>query len=264
MVALAVEAKPIIQHYKLQKVSDTGGFPHYQRNEINLIVCGVGMLNMAAACSLLFAEQQQLSIWLNCGIAAAKDIAIGRVFCCHKITHQSIQKHYYPSMVTMHGIDSESITCSECANFDYEHEGLLDMESAAFFQFASRYSSNEISQCLKVVSDNANHQGHQLNNKDVEPLMLKLLPTIDQAIEQLQQSVAYVEQSQLNVTKNTNDCIQHWHFTHSRQHQLMQQLQRWEVLLPNTAFDVEKWSSCNNAKDFLHEITTFLDKQYEN
>ena len=178
MVALACEAKPIIDRLRLKKKSNTS-FPLYlgqlatgSEAKVNLVVSGIGALNMAAAVGWLGAQLPvRNSLWLNIGIAGHHSFDIGtcaRVISCFDLLSE---RSFYPPLVSKwEGQSMELISCNVPTD-DYADNRGVDMEAAAFFAVAGKFSSMELIQCIKVVSDNPDSPADRLNAKLISELI---------------------------------------------------------------------------------------------
>ncbi len=70
VIALPSEAKPLLSHYKLKAVEDSCGFKIYQKDEMALVVSGVGKSAAAAATAYLQAMtgNEPDRAWINIGM----------------------------------------------------------------------------------------------------------------------------------------------------------------------------------------------------
>ncbi len=160
MCALACEAKPLIDYYRLQKNSDQS-LPHrlYQREDIYCIVSGIGLQNMQQA--MQFAQDEikpsAQAHWINLGIAGHRDLALGTLL---QITECTSANQPLPIKLTKRnfsGIDSAPIISVSNQTIDYPQQHLVDMEAWTFAQHCQTHNISDRCHCLKVISDNANH-----------------------------------------------------------------------------------------------------------
>jgi len=163
MVALHSEAKPIIDHYRLQRLT-TEGFPLYVGAScvgetpnllINLVVTGIGQLAMAAAVGWLAGRQENTkSAWLNLGTAGHLDATLGEIFRVAQCTNADDHSAHLPPLVSRWQGEIASLQTVDRAMTDYPPVAMVDMEAHAFFGTACRFAPAELVQSLKVVSDN--------------------------------------------------------------------------------------------------------------
>ncbi len=155
--ALACEAKPLIDAFKLKKITDIHAFSVYQAGSVFLIVSGMGQTNMSAAINWLsgYLQSYPSLFWLNIGVAGHPSADIGHLFCALKISDQ--QQSLYPTKWSKHKITLEPLITVNNEELLYQEQALYDMEGFAFYQSATRFNSQERVQCLKIISDNKEH-----------------------------------------------------------------------------------------------------------
>ena len=132
IVALKIEASPLIEAFKLKKRDFL-----YLNSNIILIVSGVGKKNSAQALKKLNIQKDDIVI--NFGICGAKDknIKIGDIF----LTQGS---NFFPNKT----ISSFDRAVDE--SFDIKTD-LVDMEAEGFYEEAKKFTNNIY--ILKIVSD---------------------------------------------------------------------------------------------------------------
>ena len=155
VAALHCEAKPVIDHYRLRKLPGLA-FDVYQGEDMALIVSGVGKLASAAACAWIAAahEQQAALAWLNLGIAGAAEHRVGDAFLLHQVVDDDSGKRYYPVPVARRYFPGNTCRTLGRPIHEYREDCLFDMEASGFMQGALYFSSAELVQCIKLVSDN--------------------------------------------------------------------------------------------------------------
>ena len=154
--ALACEAKPVIDFYRLKKVRGDEAFDLYRNDDMACVISGTGKLASAAATAWVAArESTHVSPrWINLGIAGAAEHEPGSLFRLHQIIDAESGKRYYPIIPEKWSITGHVGLCLNQPSTDYNTEYLFDMESSGFFPTASRFSSAELIRSLKIVSDN--------------------------------------------------------------------------------------------------------------
>ena len=188
VVAMACEAKPIVDYLRLRKRSDTV-FAHYVDADdartdtvTNLVVSGIGALNMAAAVAWMGAQltPQQLtpaqrpavnSVWLNVGIAGHQKFEVGNclrvVGCMDAIS----ERRFHPPLVAKWRGQNTELISYNAPTDDYPQNLAVDMEASAFFATAAKFCSLELVQSLKVVSDNPESPAERLNASMISQLI---------------------------------------------------------------------------------------------
>ncbi len=253
--ALPCEAKPLVDYFQLKKDVSVQTFAVYGHDELCLTVTGLGKTAMAAAVAYtqaLFATVEH-SVLINVGIAGHKEYEIGDLYWVHKIIDLDSHKNYYPPLIAKAVCPSSAIRTRSTPQLDYDHDDLCDMEASAFYETAIRFTCSELSQCLKVISDNQFSPASNINAKQVSLLIAAQLATIEAFI---QQTAALAE---LLITPDLalfEQLIQRYHFTASAKMQLKAQLARWAVLTDNQALPIHELQSPNGK-----EVLKWLEQQ---
>ena len=154
IVATLSEGQPIIDLFNLSNKRITNKLIIYYSEQVSLTITGIGKLNCIVSVVQTFYElkQERNNIWINVGLAGHKVLQIGQVFGVRKIIDKSSQKVFFPfngkfDIPTQECVTLESIQNKYCTK-------LQDMECIGFFQAASKFSTSELIQTIKIVSDN--------------------------------------------------------------------------------------------------------------
>jgi len=187
LTALACEAKPLIDTYRLTKVQSrpyawfSGCFSKTENTHINLVVSGIGELNIATACGWLAANTQNSNCaWLNIGIAGHAVFGVGDIVRVHQSLGVTSTSAVYPPMVAKWPGKTSALLSYNAPCAEYPENALADMEGAAFFPAAGQFSSLELVQSLKIVSDNQTHSMDRLNATLISELVQARVSEIDQ------------------------------------------------------------------------------------
>jgi hypothetical protein len=247
--ALPCEAKPLIAHFKLKKETSITPFAIYSNGAIRLTVSGLGKSAMAAAVAYTYAlfPTDKLAVMLNIGVAGHKDHALGTLFAAEKITDQDSNKSYYPQLVAELPFLTQQITTVSLPQLDYNTEPLYDMEASAFYETAVRFSSSELIQSLKVISDNKNNAIEQITAVKVSGWIQEHLGAIEQCIKNLQALASECKELELNEYVKIT---QQWRFSHNEALQLKRLLSCWDVLTNGKALNLERQQGLT-GKQFL-------------
>jgi nucleoside phosphorylase len=156
VVALNSEAGPLVRHYRMSRHRETSGYRVYARDDMRLVVTGVGKMNAAGGVAYLGGRDPGLNrAWLNVGLAGHECLAVGTGIVAHKITDRMHARSWYPRQADdFPGIGGHVVTYDHAIT-DYPPSAVCEMEAAAFYFIAKRFSGGELIQCYKVVSDNA-------------------------------------------------------------------------------------------------------------
>lgn len=260
MVALPCEANPLIRRYRLSRLMDERVFPMYRNESITLTVTGVGKTAMAAGVAYTHAVfgKPGLSAWLNAGVAGHPDFPVGKACLAHKITDRDSGRSWYPPFVATPPCCTESLLTGSSPETAYSEPALYDMEGSAFYDTASRFSSSELVQCFKIVSDNRRFPVDSVPAERVASLLGQRLDTIDRLLEQLRR--------QLTV-KGTAPPIElvesytaKWHFSVQQARQLESLLQRWILLDPDHCPNPEQLAGLKNGRQVLAHLRESVER----
>lgn len=252
--ALACEAKPLIDFFKLKKNTSIHSFSVYQAGSLLVLVSGLGQNHMSAAVNWLsgYLNSAAPQFWLNVGVAGHASADVGDLFCAHKISHQ--QHSLYPTKWLKHKIALEQLATFNDEVTDYSQQGLYDMEGFAFYQAATRFNNQERVQCLKIVSDNKHHpinKDKQLISSYIFHHMQSIVGFIEMHTSALSQQIV-----ESKFEGSQQQLLKHIHFTHNQQLQLAKLLQA----IQSHAIDIDEAELLvlNNAKKVLDRLTTLL------
>ena len=257
VTALPCEAKPLIQHYRLNGRQPENGFRIYENDQIRLIIAGIGKCAAAAACAYLQGmETNSKHAWLNLGIAGHATLEVGEALLAHKITDAATGNHWYPPMPFKRPCQSLELITRDQPEADYDANAAIDMEASGFYATAIRFNSSELVQVLKVISDNHANPATEVNAALAEELICARLDVVDQVIQQLQQLNKKLDQQ--NSTEIQQLFMQRWRFTVSQQHQLLRLIQRWQAKeMP--PLSPENFDGAKNSKAVLNQLAEQIE-----
>lgn len=217
--ALACEAKPFIDFFKLKKDAAIHPFSVYRNGSVSVIVSGMGQNNMAAAINWLsgFLNAKQTQFWINVGVAGHQTAEIGDLFCVHKVSdyHNTI----YPTKWLKHKTNLAPLITINHEETCYPENTLYDMEGFAFYQAATRFNSQEQVQCLKIVSDNKQHAVNRDKNF-VSQLITQQRDDIISFINLHVQALEKINEGDNSFLALQKKLLGSIHFSHSQQLQL--------------------------------------------
>jgi adenosylhomocysteine nucleosidase len=254
-VALACEAKPVIARYRLKKQTDTRQFSLYSHDGIYLIVTGIGKIAMSAGVAF---SQGLLGghnpILINVGIAGHRDHCVNTPFIGHKIIDADTKRSFYPPLTYTLPCDSETILTTSHPQLNYDHGQLSDMEASAFYESAVRFSSGELIQCLKVVSDNPSQPAGLIEAVKVTHLIEQNIPALEKLLTELRslQSVLTNEQDLQH-----SELTGRFRFSVTEKAYLKYLLQRWHVINSNKTLDINL-DNVKSGKDLLNLLNQKL------
>ena len=193
VVALPAEAKPIIQHFDLEKANNPEPFQIYQNGNFSLIISGVGKMaaSFATAYLYVFLGKKPNQAWLNIGIAGHRRYSIGESFLAHQMIDRETSRTWNLPLVSQSLCPSETVCTVEQAEELYTESYLYDMEGSGFYATARRFSIAECIQCFKIVSDNPNFPCKKITASMVEKLIGSKLDTIEAITNELDELISH-------------------------------------------------------------------------
>lgn len=153
VVALAAEARPLLTHYGLKRVSDTG-FAMYAKESTYLVITGIGKINAAAATAHALSRLPGNGCAINIGIAGSNN-HVGSLFRANRIIddNPSNQQALYPPHISRQHLPGICVRSVDQPATNYQPSEAFDMEAHPYCKTARRYLTAELVQSLKVISD---------------------------------------------------------------------------------------------------------------
>jgi len=195
--ALHAEALALINYYKLKRQLNIKPYACYAGDGVFLIESGIGKIHTASAIAWANATIAAISpVWVNIGMAGHSERAIGSCLlarcikdkrsdqraCLHPLpTSISDSEDPLPASIP----DSEDLLTLDEPEDSYPAGSMVDMEGSAFVSVANRFTSPELIQSIKVISDNTQNPAQRLKTGEVETLFVPHLDIIDQTFQQL-------------------------------------------------------------------------------
>lgn len=243
VTALMAEAKPLIKHYRMKKMKASSTFPVFSDETCRfwLIVSGVGKTSSAAATASLFhaAGEMEGMAWLNFGIAGHRKRELGELRWVNKIEDAGTSKIWYPPRIFKNGKRESSALLTVDQPGDYpEGDILVDMETSGFYQIASRFSTRELVQSVKIVSDNVDHNWRELEKGKVDEWIVGHMDKIAAGAEELL-VLSSREMKRCAPPSGCEGMLETWRFTETEKHLLRKILGRRQVMMIDVDGPVE-------------------------
>ncbi|WKJ90407.1 hypothetical protein QZJ86_20750 [Methylomonas montana] len=256
-VALACEAKPLIQAWRLKKLPKKQVFTIYRNAETVVVVTGIGKIAMAAAVAYTMAQFADVMqpIMLNLGIAGHPHQAVGSCFLADKIIDAETQRRFYPQLPFELPCRTLPLKTLSKADIAYTGDNLSDMEASAFYEIAAKFSTGELIQSLKVVSDNKQSSLADINQDLVAGWITAELTTIEKLVSALTKLRGILPAPNTDLYQTLLNRI---HFTASNAVKLQTLLSRWHLLKPDAAIDLESIGEKNGKA-----LIAWLEEQLE-
>ncbi|MEM7349434.1 MAG: hypothetical protein AAF657_01415 [Acidobacteriota bacterium] len=260
VVALEAEARPLIERFELQRDPSHTAFPVYRQDDAALVVCGIGKAAAAAATAYLHlaTDSEAHALWLNVGIAGHGRREVGEAVLAHKICDRASGGTWYPPRVALPPCDSDLVTTVDQPELGYQAPGAFEMEAAAFYPTACRFTSAELVHCLKVVSDGPGETVERLTLPKITRLIGDHLPTVDAWLE----SCVPLGEELRRLHADPPDldaCLERWRFTVSERHELRRQLSRRQTLAPETELPLDEVRQTARGKEVNRRLRAWLD-----
>jgi hypothetical protein len=260
VVALPAEARPLIAHYKLTDKTTLGGFRMYRNSGISLIISGPGKIAAAAATSLLAGRStsRKQAAWLNIGIAGHATHNTGQGLVAHRITDQATGKSWYPPQLLNLATPTTDLLTVDAPENNYHQDVAYDMEASGYYAVATRFSSAELVQCFKVISDNREQSATTVTAENCAQRVSRKLDEIDPLLDALAALADELNEWHA-APAGLEELSSQWHFTVSQQHQLAELARRWKALMPDQPLWLGEFSSKKNATGVLQCLQQHLD-----
>ena len=155
--ALAAEAKPLIERWRMGAVGSSSPFRVYANGDDDrwLVISGVGKVAAAAGVAHLAAvsDAKRHHLWVNIGLCGHSDGNPGQLLRASKLIDVGSGRAFYPPLLTESSCGHGTLHTVDQPSTDYPAQGMFDMEASGFYASAIRYSSQELVQVFKVISD---------------------------------------------------------------------------------------------------------------
>lgn len=258
--ALACEARPLIDFYKLKQVC-ARPFSLYSNQDIFLVVSGIGAQLSCAA--LGFAQgyiRQENLVWINFGVCGSRSIVPGEAFIVNKASDPKGEQVFYPPVLFDIGLKGHAIISSAQAETNYNDDALFDMEAVSFFHIATMFSTSELVQSIKVVSDNEDTGLAHVDKEYVTKLLVPQVEKVD-ALKNILMDLSLQLSEDDSIDQSLQWLMDQWHFSVSQQRTATHLLLRIQVL--NAQLDWRKQldgvTSSRQALACLTEIADSLE-----
>lgn len=258
VVAFKGEALPIIDFYQLEKVDDSP-YPIFQKDQHSLIISGLGRESTISASKALHKVTKRVNLaWMNHGIAGHGGLEVGKAFIAGKLMDDSSEECFYPPQIFEHSMEVSSLKTCSSPTSNYQTNLGYDMEAHAFYKTACQFSSRELVQVVKIVSDNPTHRYDQINPQEVPAMIDHHLKGIDALVKQIDEaSTAMQPDLELDQLCEKLQCMHS--FSVTRGHQLYELLRHAKALGLKLSQIEELIASATDARDVMKKAANFLE-----
>ncbi len=244
VVALECEARPLVNSLGLVRENSGGTFKVYSGNDCRLVVSGPGYALAAAATAYAGSIQAGGPFqagWLNIGVAGHPVFEMGRPILADKVIDGISGQNWYPQLLFDWDGDTGPVRTVAAPESQFDVGACHDMEAAAFFTVANRFSTIELIHCLKIVSDNGLTSSDRLRPSMVTELVTDALPQIKLLVGVVEQLV-HDKRGQDEIPDLWEPLLEKWHFSETQGLQL-RELVRHYMMRPGRRKTLEELES---------------------
>lgn len=270
VISFYQEAKPLIEHFKLQKILSSK-FEIFSNNQIFLILTREGIIRSSIGTTFLLTRfsAQEKDIAINLGICGAKNrnFQKGDIILCHKIINHYTKKAFYPDIIVNHDMKEgvlESFMTPVKKDIKKEIEGdIVDMEGAGFFESASFFLPPHNIHCIKIVYDFLDYE--KIKKEEISNLIYNHIPKIEKFIYSLlelneYEKLPFEEENIKDMVEKLKDSL---NLTFSMTHELEKYLKGYIIRkdnIPKEIFDFLniKANSKKERKEYFERIKKLL------
>jgi hypothetical protein len=255
VVALACEAEPLVRRYKMERRE--GAVPWFRSEDAALVVSGVGKSAAAAATAYLHARAGEVpfAAWLNVGVAGHRSRPIGDLVLAHTVTDAATGHRWYPTRLGGPIRDASEVRTVNAPETELGTDALYDMEASGFYPMALRFSTSELIQSVKIVSD---HGASSLSAGRVEELVERRLDDLVELAEHISSLSAALEPLRRDGLALARTYRSRWRFTTTEDRSLRRLLARWECLEPAAERPPSIFEGAESASEVLRRIDARL------
>lgn len=256
VTALSSEAKPLIDAFRLDRVLDARGFVLYAKDDVSLVVTGIGRMRAAAATGWLAARQgeSRSSAWLNVGIAGHGSRPAGSMMLAGKLRDAATGRHVFPPALVGRGLDRDLVITVDRAETGYSEDAAYEMEAFAIWDTATRFVTGELVSFMKIVSDGPEAgEIETIDRAGVISLVGAHVDAVSGVMDELRE-LAGIEAARTAAPAGIDAYLEHWHFTVSARHELTGLLRGLHARDPDAELIDATTRSCKNARAALDAL----------
>jgi hypothetical protein len=262
VVALQAEARPLAERFGFEPLSESHAFHVYRGERGWAIVAGTGKAAAAAATAYLhlLSGGEPGQVWLNVGIGGHSQRPVGDAFIAHKIQDGASGVSWYPPLVVDLPCPAAPVLTVERVEEEYTPLWVHDTEAAGFYPTACRFSTSELVQCFKIISDNPEVTLERSPSSSfVERLIRDNLDRIESfgnALLGLARELAALAAD----PPGYREILARWPFTLAEQRRLRRLLERLAVLAPLADPRASLGPAAKRGRDVLSALETRLSE----
>ena len=263
VVAHGLEAKALVKMLGLERNHAATDFVEYSNSDkLRLLVSGIGKAAVTAAVTYLGEQQasddSEIRAWLNIGIAGHRDAPLGSAWLGNKITDQNSGASAYPPQL-IEGLEVGSVvTVDEPENL-YPLDAAYEMEASAFYTEATKYSTAELVQIFKVISDNLKNPISEIELRRVPGLIAAQAPQLLILIERMS-AIARQHNSTQRLPSYFSEICSKVHLTVNQKLQVRRLCQRYKALGLEEELDRVADLKTSDARAVIQQLVERIDR----
>ena len=263
VVAHELEAKALVKMLELERHHASSEFVEYSNsNKLHLLVSGIGKEAITAAVTYLGEQQAsdsgEIRAWLNIGIAGHRDASLGNAWLGNKITDQSSGASAYPPQL-IEGIEVGSVVTVDEPENSYPLDAAYEMEASAFYAEATKYSTAELVQVFKVISDNLVNPISEIDIRSVPGLIAAQAPQLQILIEGMS-AIATQHNSSQRLPSYFSEVCSKIHLTVNQKLQLRRLCQRYKALGMEEELSSAADLRVGDARTLIQQLAERIDR----
>lgn len=264
IVAHGLEAKALVSMLCLERCHSSTRYQQYKNSRgLRLLVSGIGKEAVRAAVSYLGQQQHndggQIRAWVNIGIAGHRDAPLGSAWLGNKITEQCSGTSAYPPQLVSGFLTGQVVTVDEPETI-YPIDAAYEMEASAFYSAAAKYSSAELVQVFKVISDNLSNPIAEMDLKSVPGLISAQASPIADLLEGIGRIVVQYN-SQQRLPACFHEICSQSHLTVNQKLQLKRLCQRFKALGLEADLDRLSGPKSTDSGQLIRRLSQHLDQE---
>ena len=263
IVAHGLEAKALVRMLELERHHVSSEFVEYSNsNKLHLLVSGIGKEAITVAVTYLGEQQAsdsgEIRAWLNIGIAGHRDASLGNAWLGNKITDQSSGASAYPPQL-IEGIEVGSVVTVDEPENSYPLDAAYEMEASAFYAEATKYSTAELVQVFKVISDNLVNPISEIDIRSVPGLIAAQAPQLQILIEGMS-AIATQHNSSQRLPSYFSEVCSKIHLTVNQKLQLRRLCQRYKALGMEEELSSAADLRVGDARTLIQQLAERIDR----
>lgn len=267
VTAMAVEAQPVVRRLKLQAAKPSpvaeGEYPFrlYQQGETALVVSGMGKASAAAATAWAASRLEGSGpfAFLNFGSAGHRHRPVGEALLAQEVRDRGSGRRWFPPLVFDLPCATAPVITVDRIETSFEDDGLYEMEASGFLETALRFTSAELVQCLKFVSDNTSEPVANLGLERIGELAEQSLDTLEAVMAEIE-TLALVVESSRAVPPHEELGDAGLRFSVTQQRQLRRLQERWQALRGDEPIPQEIFSGARGRKEALSALKRAVEE----